>query len=202
MKRQYLRLFSFLIGITFIISGVLFTLVNNYKQDKKKKIDEEKLIADEIGNVYQTFYDKEKSLSTFRDEVINEFKNFSVFFTTMPDKYSDIASKIENYEKNITEIEDISSYLKDKCTQRYSVLEANDKCDAYYINLEKSINIFIADMELFNSKIKEYNKWTETENSSAIATKKYDKLEEFKVKKYTEYVDLNDDGTYLGRNNE
>ncbi len=202
MKRQYLRLFSFLIGITFIISGVLFTLVNNYKQDKKKKIDEEKLIADEIGNVYQTFYDKEKSLSTFRDEVINEFKSFSVFFTTMPDKYANIASKIENYEKNITEIEDISSYLKDKCTQRYSVLEANDKCDAYYINLEKSINIFIADMELFNSKIKEYNKWTETENSSAIATKKYDKLEEFKVKKYTEYVDLNDDGTYLGRNNE
>ena len=202
MKRQYVRLFSFLIGITFIISGVVFTLVNNYKQDRKKKIDEEKLIADEIGNVYQTFYDKEKGLSAYRDEVINSFKDFSVFFTTMPDKYGDMAAKIDKYETSITEIEDISSYLKDKCTIRYSVLEANDKCDAYYINLEKSINIFIADMELFNSKINDYNKWTDEENSSVIATKQYEKLNNFVAKKYTEYVDLNDDGTYLGRNNE
>lgn len=202
MKRQYVRLFSFLIGITFIISGVVFTLVNNYKQDRKKKIDEEKLIADEIGNVYQTFYDKEKALSVYRDEVINNFKDFSIFFTTMPEKYDGMAAKIEKYEISITEIEDISSYLKDKCTIRYSVLEANDKCEAYYINLEKSINIFVADMELFNSKINDYNTWTDGENNSVIATKKYDKLNNFVAKKYTEYVDLNDDGTYLGRNNE
>ena len=202
MKRQYVRLFSFLIGITFIISGVVFTLVNNYKQDRNKKIDEEKLIADEIGNVYQTFYDKEKALSVYRDEVINNFKDFSIFFTTMPEKYDGMAAKIEKYEISITEIEDISSYLKDKCTIRYSVLEANDKCEAYYINLEKSINIFVADMELFNSKINDYNTWTDGENNSVIATKKYDKLNNFVAKKYTEYVDLNDDGTYLGRNNE
>lgn len=200
MKRQYVRLFSFLIGITFIVSGIVFTLVNNFKQDRQKKIDEEKLIADEIGNVYQTFYDKEKGLSTFRDGVINDFKEFAIFFTTMPDKYDTMATKIDQYETSISEIEDISSYLKDKCTTRYSILEANDKCDAYYINLEKSINIFVADMELFNAKIDDYNKWTEEENNSVIATKKYDSLNKFAAKKYTEYVDLNNDGTYLGKN--
>ena len=51
MKRQYLRLFSFLIGITFIISGILFTLVNNYKEEKKKKVAEEDAIADEIVDI-------------------------------------------------------------------------------------------------------------------------------------------------------
>lgn len=202
MKRQYLRLFSFLIGITFIISGVLFTIVNNYKQDKKNKQDAEAAIADEIKDVYQTFYEKEVDLSTYRDKLLNDVKDFSEFFTEMPDGYTKIISEVEQYETLIMEIEDISSYLNDKCNKRYSVLEANDKCGAYYKNLEKTINIFVGDMEFFNSKIKDFNEWTEVENKSLIATKKYDKLSEYNIKKYTDYVDLNDDGTYLGRNTE
>ena len=202
MKRQYLRLFSFLIGVTFIISGVLFTVVNNYKQDKKKKQEEEAALADEIGDVYQTFYEKEVDLSTYRDKLLNSVKEFSVFFTEMPDGYGAIIPQVEEYENLIMEIEDISSFLKDKCTVRYSVLEANDKCDAYVKNLEKTINIFVGDMEFFNSKIKDFNEWTEVENNSLIATKKYDKLAEYTIKKYTDYVDLNNDGTYLGRSGE
>ncbi len=202
MKRQYLRLFSFLIGITFIISGVLFTVVNNYKEEKKQQRREEQLIADEIGNVYKTFYDKEVGLSTYRDVLLNDIKEFSEFFTNMPGGYGSVISKVENYETMIMEIEDISTYLKDKCDKRYSILVANDQCDAYYKNLEKTINIFIEDMNVFNKKIKDFNDWTEIENNSVIKTRTYDKLEEYKIKKYNEYVDLNDDGTYLGKPSE
>ena len=202
MKRQYLRLFSFLIGITFIISGILFTLVNNYKEEKKKKVAEEDAIADEIVDIYKTFYDKEVELSDYRDEVLKSVKDFSVFFTEMPDGYGNVYPMVEKYEVLVTEIEDASEYLRDNCNRRYSKLDANEKCDAYYINLEKSINIFIGDLEFFNSKIKDFNEWTETENTSLIATKTYEKLNEYTAKKYTDYVDLNDDGTYLGRNNE
>ena len=202
MKRQYLRLFSFLIGITFIISGILFTLVNNYKEEKKKKVAEEDAIADEIVDIYKTFYDKEVELSDYRDEVLKSVKDFSVFFTEMPDGYGNVYPMVEKYEVLVTEIEDASEYLRDNCKRRYSKLDANEKCDAYYINLEKSINIFIGDLEFFNSKIKDFNEWTETENTSLIATKTYEKLNEYTAKKYTDYVDLNDDGTYLGRNNE
>lgn len=41
MKREYTKLFSFLIGMTFILSGIIFTLSNVYKDDKKQKIDAE-----------------------------------------------------------------------------------------------------------------------------------------------------------------
>ena len=202
MKRQYLRLFSFLIGITFIISGVLFTIVNNDKQDKKAKVEKEEAIADEIQDIYETFYNKEVELSNYRDEVLQSVKDFSVFYTQMPDGYGIVYPKVEKYETLVSEIEDASSYLRDNCIRRYSKLEANEKCDAYYINLEKSINIFIGDLEYFNSKIKDFNDWTETENKSLIATKTYEKLNGYTAKRYTEYVDLNNDGTYLGRNNE
>ena len=202
MKRQYIRLFSFLIGITFIISGVLFTFVNNYKKEKKRIIEKEIVIADEIGDVYETFYNKEKDLSLYRDGLIDEIKIFSEYFAGMPDGYEEIVPKLAEYEGMIKEIEDVSSYLKEKCNKRYSVLEANDKCDAYFINLEKTINFFVSDLDFFNSKIDDFNEWIKTENESILVTKKYKELEKHEAKKYTKSVDLNNDGTYLGMKSE
>lgn len=201
MKQQYIKLFSFLLGISFILSGCIYTYVNTYKQDKKEKVKHDTEIADEIGNVYKTFYDKVKNLSTYRDSLAEEMAKYTTYYSEMPDGYNEIIKKIGAYEEKVKETEDITSYLEDKCDTKYSVKEANEKCNAYYINLEKSINVFIGDVESFNSKIKEYNEWTKVENESVIATVEYKTLKEYKLEKYTDYVDLNKDGTYLGMNN-
>ena len=202
MKRQYIRLFSFLIGVTFIISGVVFTFVNNYKKEKKRIIEKETVIADEIKDVYDTFYNKEKDLSSYRDGLLDDIKIFTEYFAGMPEGYEDVVTKLEEYEGMIKEVDDISYYLKEKCVKRYSVLTANDKCDAYFINLEKTINIYISDLEFFNSKIDDYNEWIETENESILVTKKYKPLKKISAKEYTKVVDLNKDGTYLGMKSE
>ena len=202
MKRQYIRLFSFLIGLTFIISGLLFTIVNEYKKEKQKIIQEEIVIADEIEDVYEVFYNKEKDLSLYRDDLIKDIMDFSAFFSEMPKEYKKIIPEIEEYETMISEVEDISSYLQSKCNKRYSVLKANDKCDAYFINLEKTINIFVGDISFFNSKIDDYNEWIKEENESVLVTEKYKELAKYDVKKYKDNVDLNKDGTYLGMKSE
>lgn len=202
MKRQYIRLFSFLIGLTFIISGLLFTIVNDYKKEKQKIIQEEIVIADEIEDVYEVFYNKEKDLSLYRDDLIKDIMDFSAFFSEMPKEYKKIIPEIEEYETMISEVEDISSYLQSKCNKRYSVLKANDKCDAYFINLEKTINIFVGDISFFNSKIDDYNEWIKEENESVLVTEKYKELAKYDVKKYKDNVDLNKDGTYLGMKSE
>lgn len=201
MKQQYLRLFAFIFGLAFIISGVIFTFTKMYKDGREKMIADEKVVADEIGDVYKTFFEKESELTTYRDELIKDFNNYVTFYADMPKGYEGMAGKIKQYETLITEIEDVSAYLEDKCTSKYSVSEANDKCIAYYLNLERTINTFIRDNEYFNSKIKEFNEWTVEENKSVLMNAvKYDELEEFKAEKYTKYVDLNKDGTYLGQN--
>jgi len=202
MKQQYLRLFSFLIGLTFIISGVLFTFVNDYKKDKKKQLDEEIKIAEEIDSIYDEFYDKEKELTAFRDDLVEEITIFSQYFQQMPENYESILSKINEYEETIIDIDETSSYLKKACQKRYSVSDANDLCDAYYINLEKSINLFVGEIDYFNSKIDEYNEWIITENESVATLVKYEELEKYEVKKYSKYVDLNEDETYLGKSNK
>ena len=199
MKNQYIKLFSLLIGIAAIFSGVIYVFADSYRDRRIELIKEEELIADEIADVYETFFNKEKALSDYRDEYNRNFKEFSTFYSDMPYLYPSVVEQLRQYEKLIDESSDISSFLKDKCQKKYSVLEANSTCDAYYINLEKTINLYIVDIELFNKKIDEYNAWTDKENSSVSATVEYAKLEKYAGINYTDYVDLNEDGTFLGK---
>ena len=111
--------------------------------------------------------------------------------------YLDIIEQTNTYEEKIKEVEDVSSYLKEKCKKTYSSVDANEKCNAYYINLEKTINTFVKSVSYLNTKIDEYNSWTEKENESIGATVEYEKLDKYAPKYYKDYVDLNEDNTYL-----
>ena len=202
MKQQYIKLFSFLLGISFIASGVIHLNVQAYKNDKAEKIKNETAIADEIGDVYKTFITKGKDLSTYRDKLLDNMSEYFAYYVNMPDGYQDMIGKIKVYEEKVKETEDISYYLKEKCKTTYSVADANEKCDLYYKNLEKSINVYLGDIEFFNSKIDEYNEWTKVENESVISTKEYKLLEKYNSTMFTDYVDLNGDGTYLGMNSD
>ena len=196
-KQQYIQLFSFMFGITFIVSSIVFTLGNAYKEERKNRINEETIIADEIGNVYETFYSKETELNNFRADLTEKISDSAAYYANMPVNYDDIFTGFDSYEVQVGEIEDISVYLKEKCKKTYSILEANNKCNAYYINLEKTINLFVGEVDYFNAKIDEYNKWIVEENENPLTINKYEELDKYVSKKYDAYVDLNNDGTYL-----
>lgn len=202
MKQQYVRLFSFIIGCTFIVSGVIFMYTKSIKAEKKEKIETETKIADEIGDVYKTFYKKEKTLSKYREKLIDDMSTYFTYYIDMPKGYKSMIDKVAQYEEYVKESEDMTSYLKENCNKKYSVAKANEKCSAFYINLEKTINVFVEDLSLFNSKIDEYNEWIKTENKSVISNVKYKSLDKYESEKYTDYVDLNKDGIYLGKNND
>ena len=202
MRQQYVKLFSFLLGLTFILSGTVYTFVNTYKEKKENVKKEEIEIADEIGNVYKTLYDKGNDLSTFRKKFVNDLSEYVSYYQDMPDGYKKIVNGFEKYEEYLNEMEDMSSYLKSKCAKNYSVTEANEKCYFYYKLLEKTINMYVEDLKIFNNKIDEYNEWIKEENESEIKEKTYEKLSKHNSKNYTDYVDLNKDGTYLGMNSD
>lgn len=199
MKREYAKLFSFLLGITFILSGIIFTVVKTYKEERQTKIDEENQIIDEIMDIYEVFKKKTEEFSNKRDEVNSEISDYVAYYTGMITKYDSIIKTLESYETMVTEVEDTAIYLKDHCLKNsYSSIDANSKCTSYIMNYEKSVNSFVGDIEFFNSKIKEYNEWATKENSE-LQTEKYKSLESFVPKIYKEYIDINNDGTYLGR---
>ncbi len=184
------------------MSGVIYVFTKTYKDEKKEKQINDEKIADEIGNVYKTFFDKEAKITKNSDELYTAILDYSAYFEDMNDGYKDIVKKIDDYQNSIKEIEDISSYLKEKCVSSYSVASANDKCNAYYINLERTINNYVGTVKFFNIKIGEYNEWTKKENGSVGATVKYNELSNYVSSYYNDYVDLNNDGTFLGMNND
>ena len=200
MKNQYIRLFSFLFGLAFILSGVIFTFTKIYKDDKARAIEKEDVIVDEIGDIYEKFYDMADSLNEYRNALIDEISEYTSYYSNMVEDADDMLEKVKVYEEKLIELEDISTYLKENCQLKYSSLEANKKCIAYYINLEKATNLFIGDVKFYNSKIDEYNKWIVEENESEFLKDKYEELSKYEFVRYKEYVDLNNDDTYLGMN--
>lgn len=203
MKREYAKLFSFILGITFILSGIIFAFVNSNKIAKGEKIKEENLIIDEILNIYDTFKTKTEDFSVKRDEYLDDITEYTSYYSGMAKNYSNMQNKILKYETLVKEVEDSATYLKSNCLNaNYSKSEANSKCTAYIINYEKTVNSFVGDVEFLNNKIKEYNEWIKNENKKLNEKDKYKKLDEFEVKYYKDYIDINDDGIYLGKNKD
>lgn len=202
MRKQFVNLFTFLVGITLIISGVIFVFTKSFKDSKTQRLEEENILADEIGEVYKTFFDKEQNITRTSEELNQAIIEYASYYTNMTEGYSEIINKFNSYQDSVREVEDISSFLKEKCVNSYSVASANEKCNAYYINLERTINIFVGSIKYLNTKIDEYNEWTKTENESVGTTVKYEALDRYTSKYYNDYVDLNKDGTFLEMNND
>ena len=192
MKREYAKLFSFLIGITFILSGIIFTLTRVYKDNKFQNAQEESIIADEIKDIYEAFKIKVEEFSTKRDLINSDISEYVSYYTGIEENHDDMIEELKKYENLVAEVEDSAVYLKSHClNENYSDQDANNKCNAYIINYEKTVNSFVSDIEFFNSKIDEYNNWIIDEN---------EELDD--EEKYKEYIDIYNDGFYLGRNSD
>lgn len=197
MKKSYFCLTFLILGISFIISGVVNAFVMSYKDNKKKNIEEENVIADEIGSIYDKFYKMENDLSVKRTNLLKDISEYVSFYSNMSEKYDDMKNELDEYDVSLKEIGDFSSYLTSNCVNKvYSNADVNSKCISYLLNYEKTINTFVSDIEFLNSKIDEYNKWIEDEETSS----KNKPLDKFSSSNFKEFVDLNGDGTYLGNN--
>ncbi len=203
MKREYAKLFSFLIGITFILSGIIFTLTRVYKDNKFQNAQEESIIADEIKDIYEAFKIKVEEFSTKRDLINSDISEYVSYYTGIEENHDDMIEELKKYENLVAEVEDSAVYLKSHClNENYSDQDANNKCNAYIINYEKTVNSFVSDIEFFNSKIDEYNNWIIDENEELDDEEKYKEVDRYKASKYKEYIDINNDGFYLGRNSD
>ena len=203
MKREYIKLFSIMIGISLLISSGIYVIANNFKNEKQKAIDEEKVIIDEIGDLYKQFNEKEVDFNTKREEYIKTVDNGSTYFASMPANYNKMIAKAKEYEELLVELDDFDTFLYASCKNHtYSKNSTNKNCLTYLKNMEKTINTFIDDIKYLNHKIDAYNEWIITENKSVIVYKKYTALKNFESEKYTDYVDLDEDQVKMGANGD
>ena len=101
MKREYAKLFSFMLGIAFILTGIVFIISAEYKENKQDKINEENKIIDEIFDIYEVFKKKTEEFSNKRDEVNSEVSDYISYYTGMLEKYDSVIMTLENYETKV-----------------------------------------------------------------------------------------------------
>ena len=200
MKKEYIKLFSFMVGVALLLSAIVYAISNSYKGSKQKAIDNEKKVLEEIGSTYGSFSIKLEEFSSLRDKTINDIEDYSSYYTGMDTKYDEIIEKVKEYDKVAEELKKSTGDLSKKCINKsYSSSVANQKCINYIMNYERAVNTFIGDIEFFNSKIETFNKWVDTENKSKTKDREYKKVDSYSASSFKEYVDVNKDGTYLGK---
>ena len=200
MKKEYIKLFSFMIGVALLLSALVYGISNSYKGSKQKAINSEKKTLEEIGSAYDIFSAKLEQFTSLRDKTITDIEDYSSYYTGMDTKYEDILKEVKEYDKVAGELKNSIGDLSKKCINKsYSDLVVNQKCINFILNYERSINTFVGDIYFFNSRIDTFNEWVDTENKNKTKEREYKKVEKYTANSFKDYIDVNNDGTYLGK---
>ena len=193
-KKTYMLL-GIIFGVTLLLSAGILVLTNTYKNNRNKEIAEEKETVKKINAGYKTFKEALEKFSDERKKIIDEISDLTNLYSAMESNYKEVTKKIEEYETLVEKIENEQTELNDLCIGKtYYQYEITNKCEAFVSGLEQAINTYVRNLEMFNGRIEEYNKWTtEKENSG------HKKIEKIVSKKYPTYVDLNKDKKFEGQ---
>lgn len=188
MKNK-LALILLILGLLLLASGGALLVVNGFKDEKEDLTKTMNIIVDD----YEIFRKKVETFSTLREKIYNEVMN-TQYYTDVYTNYNADIQQLKQYENAVTEIENISKNLKNSCIGKsFSDQDVINKCNAFIINYEQSINYFINDIDRFNSRIKDYNTWLNTQTNT-----QYQTLAEYNAK-YKDYVDVNNDKNFSGK---
>lgn len=188
MKKK-LALILLILGLLLLASGGALLVVNGFKNDKEELAKTMNIIVDD----YENFRQKVENFSTLRENIYNDVMN-SQYYAEVYTNYDTNIQNLQQYEKAVTEVETASKNLKNSCIGKtFNDQDVINKCNAFVINYEQSINYFINDIERFNTRIKEYNTWLKNQNDT-----KYQTLTEYNAN-YKDYVDINNDKTFSGK---
>ena len=202
MNKEKMKLYGFMIVTTLVVATLILFIVNGIEENGRKKREEEAQVMDKIEKSYDNFVVTLEEFATEHDDYITELTEKTSINTAISSNYKDLKATVENYEKRLSEIEGDSKFLYDSCYKKYTNYNrksTNTDCLKYIRNMEQIINSFLEDVKYVNTRIEEYNKWTETYNDSSLSLTTYKKVDKIKATKYTDYVDLDEDGIYLGR---
>lgn len=178
-----------ILGALLLISGGVLMIVAGYKEDKAAVTKTMNIIVDD----YETFRKKVESFSGLRESIYNEVMN-TQYYTEVYTNYAINIQKLQQYENAVVEVENSTKNLKNNCIdKKYNDQTVVNKCNAFVINYEQSINYFINDINRFNDRIKGYNAWVTTQTDTT-----YKELTEYSAK-YKEYIDINNDKIFSGK---
>lgn len=172
-------------GILLIIGGLTLTCF----ADIKKKNDKNRKMENEILAKYDIFKKNAESFNDFRSKTYYNEVSKNLYIESVESDYTSWIKVIEHYTDTVDKVEESSNFLKNNCVNKYYSNESvRNKCDAFVIAYETTINYYTKDIMYFNELISSYLKTLEKESETI-------KLYEYKYN----YMDINSDGKFIGK---
>lgn len=176
------KILFLIVIIIIIVLCLIFFWIKNWIEDSKN--NQKKM--EEIKETYQVLETDISNYNDTRTKLIEQLQEY--YPEKLTEDYLNYTNLLTKQENNIEKMLITIKTLDKNCQKRiFSEKEVNTICKTYQENYETAVNIFLNDQNQVNILIKTYN---ETSTSP---------LEEFQSKKITEYIDYNQDGNYLER---
>ena len=192
MKKNKKGIITVLIILIILVALglIIYNFYKGYKEDKAKTNE----LINNINNGYNDFVAGLNDINNKRETVYtNIFKE--TYYTDMQNNIDSWNTMIDEYSKTIASLDNSSKYLKDNCLNiKFYHSEINPKCASFVENYEMVINYYITDIEIYNKNIDSYNIWANENDEDS-----YTIIDKFVNNNYTEYIDFNNDGVFLGK---
>ena len=169
------------LGLMLLVVGFLFIYLN-YSFGKENELKEK---YRKINESYDVFEEKLEIITGEREIMTNNVVN-NYYIDEVNDNYDKWIKIIQDYNKSIDEINKYKDLIINYCNQEYKDDKVNSKCQSMILGYETAINYFVKDIDNFNKFIEEYNS-NYPDNTYVVYENLYN------------YVDMNDDGNYIGK---
>lgn len=184
-KKSKKIIFVIITIITIIVVAIIISFIIKINKENDKLND----MMEQITESYQLL---ETNINTYNGNRKTLSESLDNYYIENLDKdYDNYIKLLSEQEDTIeamhTSIDEISKNCKDRLFSRKKV---NNICSTYQEYYEMVVNIFMNDQTQVNKMIKKYN-----ENTN-------EPLEEYQPTKITDYIDYNQDGEYLEREDE
>lgn len=178
MKKKSIILIGVIVVIIVIITYLIVMFVKNVSNDKKIVEDN----TNTINNSYNVIKYQITNYNSLRDKVSSFINDF--YYENIEDNYLSNIEALNNYDEIINKITNEVKILDTKCNIVYTDKEVNNICNNYKKDYEIIVNVFVNDINKYNSKLNSYNK-------------DLNKAKElFKSKYINDYIDYNKDNIY------
>lgn len=186
-KNKKIVIFLVIIGIVLLISGGTYAVVTKMNKEKKQIEDaQNKVISkyQEFKKEADKFVDARKKYHT----VVVE----DLFVESVEEDYEKWMKSFEEYQKIVDAVIEKEKDLNKLCIDKtYPDKNVMTNCQSFMINYETVMNYFVKDVEEFNKFMDEYYK---DYKGNKTLYPKYQLNEDV-----YHYVDMNDDGEYIGK---
>lgn len=184
MKNKKVAIFTLIIGILLIITGLTMSVCTYIDKQNKQK----KQVENTILEKYDVFKDNVESFNDIRKVYYTDVAS-NLYPESVEEEYEDWLIMLENYTKQVDSVENSSNELKEYCVNKYySNEDVKNKCDSFVIAYETTINYYAKDIISFNEVIDTYQRNIVEENES---------IHNYELK--YDYIDINLDGKFIGR---